>query len=360
MASSDDDEDLKLALALSMQHSPANASTNKTVVDLTSDDEGEDNDEELKRAIALSLQEATQFTTSAGPATADQQLSSVGTTSIAELTPQDGRTSAPPAKSAPFVMDRKAMEADRLQRLAERKRKRTPSPDRPQKQTLKEIEPVIAGQSTSSASQPDAVLQYPNGTIKRTYAAGYLRTDDITIDEVLQAPTVHIAVISSFQWDAEWMSLKLSPLKIKQHWVMNVRDAETQARYRRDLAESGTPNIKMHFPPMNPAVGIAHSKYMLLVGEHKMRIVVSTANMEPVYWGEMVNNWQPGVLENTVFLIDLPRRPDNAVGRVEDLPPFGQELVHFLEAQQLDPLIIKGVLKFDFTRTAHLAFVHSM
>lgn len=361
MASSDDDEDLKMALALSMQHSPANASTNKAVIDLTSDDEGEDHDEELKQAIALSLQDATQSTESVAPATTDQQLSSVDTTSLAELTPQNVLTSAPPAKSAPFVMGRKAMEAERLQRLAERKRKRTPSPDRPQKQMLKATEPVIAGRSTSSASQPDTVvLQYPDGAIKRTFAAGYPRTDDITIDEVLQASTVHIAVISSFQWDAEWMSRKLSPLKVKQHWVMNVRDAETQARYRRDLAASGTPNLRMHFPPMNPAVGIAHSKYMLLVGEQKMRIVVSTANMEPVYWGEMVNDWQPAVLENTVFLIDLPRRPDGAIGRVEDLPPFGQELVHFLEAQQLDPLIIKGVLKFDFARTAHLAFVHSM
>ncbi|KAG9204360.1 hypothetical protein G6514_001434 [Epicoccum nigrum] len=360
MASSDDDEDLKLALALSMQHSPANTSTNKTVVDLTSDDEGEDSDKELKQAIALSLQEAIQPMTGAAPATTDQQLSSVDTTSLAELTAQNVLTSALPSKSTPFVIDRKAMEAERLQRLAERKRKRTASPDRPQKQTLKATESVIAGRSTSFPSQPDSVLQFPDGTIKRTYAAGYPRTDDITIDEVLQAPTVRIAVISSFQWDAEWMSRKLSHLKVKQHWVMNVRDAETQARYRRDLAASGTPNLRMHFPPMNPAVGIAHSKYMLLVGEQKMRVVVSTANMEPVYWGEMVNNWQPGVLENTVFLIDLPRRPDGAVGSVEDLPPFGQELVRFLEAQQLDPLIIKGVLKFDFSRTAHLAFVHSI
>ena len=134
MASSDDDEDLKLALALSMQPDAPNASADKTVVDLTSDDEGEDNDEELKRAIALSLREATQSTTSAAPLTIDQQLSSGGTTSIAELTPQNVLTSAPPAKSTSFAMDRKAMEAERLQRLAERKRKRTPSPDRPQKQ----------------------------------------------------------------------------------------------------------------------------------------------------------------------------------------------------------------------------------
>lgn len=367
MAILDDDEDLKLALALSMQQSPAGASR-ETVVDLTSDNEGEDDkDEDLKRAIALSMQDVAQSpdtNSTTSVSTAHQQPSATAAVPRAKLTDQVSKTTmsslSKPSSTTSFTMDRKTMEAERLARLTERKRKRTPSPDRPLKQQPKAPAPTIMADFTKSHSQTDSVLPYPRGVIKRTFATKFPRTDDITIDELLQAPTVNIAVISSFQWDAEWLSRKLSHTKIKQHWVMNARDAETQARWRRDLAECGIPNLRIYFPPINPAVGNAHSKYMLLVGEKKLRVVISTANMEPEYWGEVKNNWQPGVLENSVFLIDLPRRADGLVGSVDELTPFGRELVHFLEAQQLDPLIAKGVLKFDFSQTGHLAFVHSI
>ncbi|KAJ4985028.1 ubiquitin interaction domain-containing protein [Stagonosporopsis vannaccii] len=359
MASSDDDDDLKLAMALSMQQSSPTSGGNKEIIDLTSDNEGEDDDEDLKRAIALSMQDTIKPTISSA-LHEPPQPESVST--MAELTAQAAKPSTASASSTSnaFVLDRKAMEADRLRRLEERKRKRSPSPDGPSKHMPRAQGPAVVKDLPTSRSQSDAVLQHPRGAVKRTFATKFPRTDDITIDELLQASMVNIAVISSFQWDAEWLSGKLSHTKVKQYWVMNARDAETQARWRREMAECGIPNLRIHFPPMNPAVGNAHGKYMLLVSEKKMRIVVSTANMEPVYWGEAVNEWQPAVLENSVFVIDLPRRADGAVGSVKELTQFGKELVHFLEAQQLDPLIVKGVLKFDFSETAHLAFVHSI
>ncbi|KAJ4370279.1 hypothetical protein N0V86_009016 [Didymella sp. IMI 355093] len=294
--------------------------------------------------------------------TTHQQPSSTTASSSAELTQQAAKStidSTPkPSSSTWFAMDRKAMEAERLARLEDRKRKRSSSPIWPSKQTTKTPAPALMKNGTVFQPLPDLELTYPRGTIKRTFATKFSRTDDITVDELLQASAIKIAVISSFQWDAEWLSRKLSHTKIKQHWIMNARDAETQARWRRELADCGIPNLRIYFPPMNTAVGNAHSKYMLLVGENKLRIVVSTANMEPEYWGEVKNNWQPGVLENSVFLIDLPRRADGLVGSVVELTAFGRELVHFLQAQQLDPLIVKGVLKFDFSQTGHLAFVH--
>ncbi|KAF2621134.1 phospholipase D/nuclease [Macroventuria anomochaeta] len=362
-----DDEDLRLAMALSMQQSPPVAPTNKAIVDLTSDNESEDDDADLKRAIALSMQDIPQSAKCIEPTSAPAahvQLSSNTATPMAQLTQAVPKSMPNTKQTSPtsnkFVLNRKAMEAERLARLEERKRKRSPSADQPSKQLLKAPTPAAVNKSTSSQSQSDPVPQYPRGAIKRTFATKFRRTDDITIDELLQASMVNIAVISSFQWDAEWLSRKLSHTKVKQHWIMNARDAETQARWRRDLAECGIPNLRIHFPSMNAAVGNAHSKYMLLVSEKKLRVVVSTANMEMEYWGEVRNDWQPGVLENSVFVIDLPRRVDVVVGSVEDLTPFGKELVHFLEAQQLDPLIVKGVLKFDFSQTGHLAFVHSI
>ncbi|KAH6625205.1 tyrosyl-DNA phosphodiesterase domain-containing protein [Boeremia exigua] len=358
--SSSDDEDLKLAKALSM-HQKYSTATTKAVVDLTSDNEGEDEDEDLKRAIAMSLQDDVYSTESTEPLVVDEEFETV-TSSQAVLTPQAAEPSSVLQTLAgnSFVMDRKSMESERLKRLAERKRKRSSSLDQPSRQLQEAQAPAKLHCPSGSHQRSNESLQYPRGTIKRTFAAKLPRTDDLTIDELLQASIVSIAVISSFQWDAEWLGRKLSHNKIKQHWVMNARDAETQARWRRDLAECGIPNLRIHFPPMNTVVGNAHSKYMLLVSENKMRVVISTANMEREYWGEVGNDWQTGVLENSIFVIDLPRRADAAVGSMEDLTPFGKELVHFLQAQQLDPLIIKGVLKFDFSQTANLAFVHSI
>lgn len=366
MAASDDDETLRLALALSMQQSPSAKSTERVVVDLTSDNAGEDEDEyeDLRRAIALSMQDVAQSSSTSQLVAVQEPPISTTVTPDAALDPQAAKPTISPMPETSarnlFAMDRKAMEAERLARLEQRKRKRCPSPDRASKQASKAAAPTFAQDAATSQSESESVLQYPLGAIKRTYAAKFPRTDDITIDEVLQASIVNIAVISSFQWDAEWLSRKLSHTKVKQHWVMNARDAETQARWRRDLTDCGIPNLRIYFPPMNAAVGNAHSKYIMLVSESKLRVVVSTANMEPVYWGEVENNWQPGVLENSIFLIDLPRRSDGLVGSVHELTSFGKELVHFLEAQQLDPLIVKGVLKFDFSKTGHLAFVHSI
>lgn len=55
-------------------------------------------------------------------------------------------------------------------------------------------------------------------------------------------------------------------------------------------------------------------------------------------------------------MIDLPRRADETP---QDHTPFLHELTYFLRAQGLDS-VIKGISKFDFSNTKHLAFVHSI
>ena len=245
-------------------------------------------------------------------------------------------------------IDRKAMEQERLARLG--KRKRDPSPDRPSKQIAK----------LSDTDSVTHLLQYPRGTIKRTFARAFPRTDDITIDELLEASNVNIAVIGSFQYESDWLYQKLDPLKVKQIWLMNAPGPDVQQKMIKEWAETGVPNLKLHFPPMGGMIHSMHSKFMLLFGKDKLRIVVPTANMERTAWGEVANDWQPGVMENSVFLIDLPRRRDDSVGKKEDLTPFGRELMYFLEKQEVGPSVAGGLLKFDFSQTSHLAFIHAM
>jgi hypothetical protein len=355
MASSDDDDDdadLKLALALSLQHTPARTSsrapTSNEAVDLTSDTEDEDEDDsDMRRAIAMSLREAG---TSVSPRRMPVVKTSVPAVPSSRHMAMSGITSPaePGGLSGIFAIDRKAMEQERLARHG--KRKRDPSPDHPAKQ-LTRIQP---------RSAQDQSLQYPKGAIKRTFATKFPRTDDITVDEVLQADSVHTAVISSFMWDSEWLNKKLNPLKVKQIWLMNAKGQDVQQRWVREMEENGVPNLKLHFPPMDGMIHSMHSKFMLLFGKDKLRVVVPTANMTPIDWGEVKNDWQPGVMENSVFLVDLPRKQDNAIGDKNDLTIFGRDFVHFLEKQKVEENVIKGVLKFDFSQTAHLAFVHAM
>jgi hypothetical protein len=160
-------------------------------------------------------------------------------------------------------------------------------------------------------------------------------------------------------FDAEWLFKKLDPRKVKQIWIMNAKGKDVQERWVQDMQNMGVPNLRIHFPPMG-GVQSMHSKFMLLFGKEKLRIVMPTANMNHIEWGEVANNWQPGVMENSVFLIDLPRRSDSNVSAKEDMPSFERELLYFLEKQEVGDKVTEGVLKFDFSQTAHLRFIHSM
>jgi len=336
---SSDEGDLKLAMAMSLQEDTAGSTQNPRAlvesIDLTSDTEDdEDIDEDVRRAITLSLQEDGKNNVTQPPASS---------------------TSPPATVNTPLSfmgMDRKAMEQERLARLG--KRKRDTSPERRSKQ--------VARHPSASMPSNGPRLQYPKGAIKRTFASNYPRTNDMTIDEVLEASQVNIAVISSFQYDSSWLYEKLDPLKVKQIWLMNgkFRGEDVQQKRIQEWRESGVPNMKLHFPPIGGMIASMHSKFLLLFGKEKLRVVVPTANMTQTDWGEVPNDWQPGLMENSVFLIDLPRRSDDSIGKVEDLPPFGRDFVFFLEAQEVGPRITDGILKFDFADTKHLAFVHSM
>jgi hypothetical protein len=59
-------------------------------------------------------------------------------------------------------------------------------------------------------------------------------------------------------------------------------------------------------------------------------------------------------------LIDLPRLPNDQLSDAGKMTPFGEELLHFVSAMELPQKIVDSLRKFDFSRTKHLAFVHSM
>lgn len=83
--------------------------------------------------------------------------------------------------------------------------------------------------STSAAIKPIAssttsALHHPNGTLKRTWAYGHPRANDIKIEEVLQKNTLNTAVISSWQWDFDWLMTKFVQGRTKYVFVMEAKD----------------------------------------------------------------------------------------------------------------------------------------
>ncbi|KAF2773166.1 phospholipase D/nuclease [Teratosphaeria nubilosa] len=283
-----------------------------------------DSDEDLKAAIALSL---------------------AGTKKA--LTDQDTANEVPPKPSGGLAgLDRLAVERGRLARQANQKRDRSISPPSPRgsRKAPKPSTPASNG------------LTYPNGIVKKTWASGHPRTgNDIKLEEVLEPASLRIAVLSAFQWDTDWLLPKLkTPLNggsTKCIFIMQAKGDDMRAEMRKQT--EGMPFLRLCFPPMDGQIHCMHSKLMLLFHPQKLRIAIPTANLLNFDWGET------GQMENSIFMIDLPRLPADAERTVEHLTDFGKEMMFFIEKQCLDEDIRKGVLNFDFSATCNIAFIHT-
>ena len=64
-------------------------------------------------------------------------------------------------------------------------------------------------------------------------------------------------------------------------------------------------------------------------------------------------------MENSVFIIDLPRLPGKPTNN-EDMTFFGQELIYFCKAMGLERSIVDSIYSFDFSATRNLAFIHTI
>ena len=199
-------------------------------------------------------------------------------------------------------------------------------------------------------------LTFPHGTVLKTWALGHERSNDIKIEEVLQRNTLKLAVISSFQWDMEWLHSKINCGSTKLVFVMQAKGEKQKARYREETKDASS-YLRLCFPPMEQMVNCMHSKLMLLSHLEYLRVVVPTANCTPYDWGET----RPAtVMENSVFVVDLPRLSEGKRVKLEDMTDFGRELIYFVAAMGLQKEIVESLYAFDFSATNGLAFVHTI
>jgi hypothetical protein len=348
------DPNIRAAIAASLgdtrgsEGSPISAAQNpkQDVVDLTgeSDDEliqtfpksqsvvtsdtedGGEEDDDLRRAIELSMQGSRD----------EVDLTELpDTPRESEPEPSGSVKGKAPTSMGLLGLNRKQMEEERLSRVSKRKSE-DPSLDEPLSKHPRTSASLRTGRSKSPSTRRIPVskgnmqpatpsnkpgIQFPTGTVKKTWAFGCPRVgDDIKIEEVFQPSDLELAVLGSFMWDMEWLFSKLDTRRSRFLLVMQAKEEYTvssqlsllvllflylfitcgyigwkltgqKRQYESDTADM--PNLRLCFPPMGGQVNCMHSKLMLLFHPGYVRIVVPTANLTPFDWGE-----QGGVMEN--------------------------------------------------------------
>lgn len=377
-------------------HSFNSMASSNTEDELNSVASSDTEDEDFKTAVALSL--------------ASEEASDSVTAGTAAMTAPEAEIRPPTTAMPGFQgLDRQAMERDCLARLASRKRERSITPPPlsnsrkagrlvettvtlpsgarlnmfstlvQEDQTSRKSDVANAATSRLQAQQPNLSvkqmphrsvdskssvvppsngLAYPNGVVKKTWAFGHERTgNEIKLEEVLEPLTLRTAVLSAFQWDTDWV---LSKLRIPPNggstkciFIMQAKDEAMRSQMMKET-EGMRSFLRLCFPPMDGQVHCMHSKLMLLFHSQKLRVAIPSANLLNFDWGET------GMMENSCFMIDLPRLPEGQKTELEDLTFFGRELMYFLEKQGLAEEVRSGVLNFDFAATSNMAFVHTV
>lgn len=179
---------------------------------------GYDEDAALSHAISMSLKDSSD--TQGG--TQHHQVSI---------------TALPSTNFGGLRLDRKKMEEERLAR----QRKRTaedaeishPAP-RPKLAAQRPLQPSgelgsrLATTHSPPVSKPNITLPFARGVVKRTKVAGLTRdTDDITLDEIFDRQNLDMAVLTSFQWDEQWL---LSKIDITRTRMVLIAYANSEAQ----------------------------------------------------------------------------------------------------------------------------------
>ncbi|KAK7622239.1 tyrosyl-DNA phosphodiesterase-domain-containing protein [Phyllosticta citricarpa] len=310
-------------------------------------------DEELQLAIAMSLgQEPAGPTTqnsshppaSSQPPTTKKTGDALGTSPLQSSTNSRQPKSSTDSDPSLTTIDRKKMEMERLARQQARKR------------ALKQVDPHSdddkAPDSKRAREKGDLAGQESGPTIKKTWCFGQPRGNDVKIEEVLQKDKLQLVALSTFQFDTAWWMNKINPFKTKQVWAIGA----TSEAMKDSFAEGPTmiPNLVICFVDMSGIKTINHGKFLILSFPTHLRVVVTSANLTDYDWGERGN------MENSVFLVDLPRLPDGHRTSEDDMTLFGKELVRYLRCLGMRHNIIQSLYKFDFSRTKNIAFVHSL
>lgn len=379
------------------------------VIDLTSDDEStpsqppvndtnlsDEDDEDLKLAIALSLQDQTDIEEASKTATEPNDSNR----DIPE------RTKSSSGLTGLLGLDRKAMEAERLARL---KRKREPdselqkpigsssdlsnatarlSPPPPRRQkpnqtqlaTTSKTTPSVPPTNTTTSNHPPS---FPTPQIlltsqpSRRHPTNPDRYSSISLPDILLPPTPTLTLkstlLSSFIADLDWLFPHFNTRTVTFLLLLHAQTPQHRALLESDFA--GLPNVKLVMPEVMGGSGNMHSKVMLLFYQTQQgsagmdtstgtgkdsakaaepteicRVVIPSANLTRADWGI------DGIMENVLFVVDLPLK--SSTGN-QEIYPFERKLKTQLEGMGVPEGVLRKLGKFDFGVTRGMEFVYS-
>ena len=241
-----------------------------------------DDDEDLKRAIALSLEDSNTGKTAHEAISIDSDSNTATNHPEKDLPTELSKGLPDWLVGLPMsASDRRRMEQKRL----DRKRKASPISPPPIRRAMKNGETAsTANQAKTPISNSKGPL-YLTGTVKKTWALCRERKgDDIKLEEVLQKDDLKLAVLSSFQWDMHWLLAKINTKDTNITLVMQANNLATQQQYRQET--EAITNLRLCFPSMEGQISSMHSKLMLLAHPTHLRVAVPTANLVSYDWGE--------------------------------------------------------------------------
>ncbi|XXQ37425.1 PLD phosphodiesterase domain-containing protein [Plasmodiophora brassicae] len=125
----------------------------------------------------------------------------------------------------------------------------------------------------------------------------YRGGNGIAFDDLIDAPRLKRAFLTTYIIDEEWLREKLASVPdvcIALHW--QAADGDRAGVRRRD-------QWRILHPP-KPAFSCMHAKLMLLSYDGFLRVVISSGNLVPVDYG--------GYEKNIVFVQDFPLRPSSS------------------------------------------------
>ncbi|KIX06407.1 uncharacterized protein Z518_04383 [Rhinocladiella mackenziei CBS 650.93] len=357
-----------------------------------------------------------------------KQLPALSSSADSKLVPNPGSVDAStlnvPSTFSLASLNRKQMEADRLDRLAQLKRKRDDEDEQRgkvarvrQAETLTEVtvlpsmvrqakKPMVslarhistsAGGSDANGSSEKiggttqskgvglkdrametsttkiiAPNKYPDGMVFKTYVAGYPTTNTIDFTTLISpASSLASCLLSSFIWDFDWLLPHFETRRTKFQLVVHAKTHLDRHAVTNDF--KGIPNVRLCFPSMDANVNCMHSKLMLLFFKEEDSGKSSSATWQGercrivVPTANLVGfDWGVGgFMENTVWLIDLPAKSGTTSASLSDRSKgaetqFQKSLRAFLKAQTVPDDVIRNLGHFDFSRTARIGFVHTI
>ncbi|KZT57698.1 phospholipase D/nuclease [Calocera cornea HHB12733] len=280
----EEDEELRLAIALSLADNRSKPSPNSYAID--------EEDDELRCAIELSKSEVGSEPTQPGPMsyTAKPASSGAGFAAATSLPSTSTNT------TISFLGQREALEKERLAHLKRHLDSAGPSAlvAPPAKRVRTAPAAVSSSVSASKSAVPDVEL-FLHGEVRQNRNAHAPKNPAHPVfgmAEILSpASDLQFVLTSAFGTDFKWLA-SLLPTGVPLLSINHPSDSE---RYESGIKPIGPDGWLYLTPKMNKG-GIMHVKLFYKSG--RLRLIIPTANLVPEDWRD---------IENTVFLQDIPR-----------------------------------------------------